>query len=168
MINEVETSEGFDKKLNEEHISVWTKQGSPFSNAFYVIKGKYTFGGNTDTLEFTRLLNEKRTEWDKNILQQSEIAKVSGEVDLIYTLVKAPVIFMQSRDFIEKRIRFFHEGVYYTYSSSIPSTEFQSSDKYQRCENIYSGAILMRENNEYVYYTFAQIDYKVRHYLSNK
>lgn len=140
---------------------MWLKGGSQFSSQLMVIKGRYVFPADTDPLELLLLLFERRTDWDKNIMDHSEVMKISNEATVVHYAVKAPIMFMKARDFAEKRVRFIHAGTYYSYSSSVPDTECPPVDKYQRCENVFGGTVLRKEDAGWVYYTFNQLDYKV-------
>ena len=161
LANEAEGQSEYEKKLEIDNVTLWFKNGSQFNPKLHIIKGRYQFDENIKPLELISLLNEKRHEWDPNLLCQEVITQINSELSVIYYAVKAPVFFMQSRDFAEKRIRFFSEGTYYAYSSSIPNEEFPAGEKHLRCENVFSGVVLKKEANKLVYYTISQIDYKV-------
>lgn len=161
LLHEKESLEGFRELLNTPEVSTWIKWGSQFESKCPIIKTKCRFKGTIDPLDFLLYLNEKRKDWDKNIILLEEIAQISGEVTVNHYAVKSPLLFTKSKDFVEKRIQFFEEGTYYSYSSSVPNGVLPPTDQFQRCETIFSGTILAKEEDNFVYYSFSQVDLKV-------
>jgi hypothetical protein len=154
--------DGFNQLLNLPDIQLWLKWGSPLNSTLPVMKAKYVFHEDINPVEFLSKLQISRREWDKNILLLDEIKNLSSEARIVHYALKAPLFFMKNKDFVEKRILFFNNGVYYGYSSSTPNDVLPVTDQYQRCETIFSGSILTKENNSLVYFIFSQVDMKVK------
>ena len=155
--------EEYKEILSSDNIKLWLKWGSKFETTFPLIKARYVFSEGIDPIDFLYLLQEGRKTWDKNVLLLEEVTKLSHEASIIRYAMKAPIYFMKAKDFVEKRIKFSENGVYYGYSSSIPNGVLPTTDQYQRCETIFGGSVLVQEGPNYVYYTFSQIDLKVFH-----
>jgi len=143
---------------------VWIKWGSQFEGTLPLIKAKYIFNNSLDPQDFLQLLQKQRYLLDNTTLEFSEVTRLSPELSVIYRVIRPPLFFMRAKDFIEKCIRFEHGGKYYGYSSSVPSNGFPFKEQYQHCETIFSGSILTKEEDSYVYYEYSQTDLKV---LSN-
>ena len=63
---------------------------------------------------------EHRKKWDKNVLKY-EVTEVQGKnVCITYQVNKAPLNF-KNMDFVDKQIKFSHEGKFYCYYSSVPN-----------------------------------------------
>eukprot|EP01022_Parablepharisma_sp_SALTPOND_P012663 TRINITY_DN1633_c0_g1_i1.p7 TRINITY_DN1633_c0_g1~~TRINITY_DN1633_c0_g1_i1.p7 ORF type:complete len:114 (-),score=18.03 TRINITY_DN1633_c0_g1_i1:171-512(-) len=104
---------------------------------------------------------EKRTEWDQSIIRQEEVREIYSKLRVIYYAMKAPLIFMQARDFVEKRILFVEEGTYYIYASSVPNEEYEEKENYVRCDKIFECTMLRKEDGRLVLHSVSQADYKV-------
>ncbi len=153
--------DGYKEILSSDTIKLWLKWGSQFEGTHPLIKAKYVFEGAIEPAEFLYFLQDGRREWDGNVILLEEVARITREVNVVHYAVKPPIFFMKAKDFVEKRVRFVDNGVYYGYSSSTPNGALPPTDRYQRCETIYSGSVLTTEGGSLVYYTFSQVDLKV-------
>ena len=61
----------------------------------------------------------KRLKWDDGIAQNIEIGRPNRHISVVHVVNKAALNF-KNRDFIDKRVFFKHQGVYYIYISSTP------------------------------------------------
>ena len=145
-------------------IKLWIKWGSKFEDKLPLVKARYDFGTEINPEELVKLLTDERSSWDDTLMELTEIESVTPEVSIIHYVVKPPIFLMAPKDFAEKKIRLEKNGVYYGYHGAIPEAAFPCIKKYQRCETIYSGNILRKEDDSYVYYTFSQMNLNVSVY----
>jgi hypothetical protein len=61
--------------------------------------------------------------WDDALVDNIDLMKPNKNVTLVHIINKAPMSF-QSRDFLDKRICFKHNGSYYMYISFAPDTVY--------------------------------------------
>lgn len=151
--------------MSTPSIKLWIKWGTKYENKLPMIKAKYLFEGSINGSVFVKLLTNERRNWDDTVTIYEEIQVVSPEISVIHYATKPPVFFMKAKDFAEKMIRLERNGVYYGYHGTIPEHAFPAIDKYQRCETVFSGNILKKENETWVYYTFSQMNLNVRYIL---
>lgn len=137
------------------------KWGSQFEGTLPLVKARYTFDGSLDVQELAQLLQRERYLWDNGVLEFSEVSRLSPELSVVHRVVRPPLFFMRAKEFIEKCIRFEEEGKYYGYSSSVPGFALPSKEQYQHCETVFSGSVLAREGDCYVYCEYSQADLKV-------
>ena len=161
LIHEKNTLENYKEILTTDTIKLWLKWGSQFESTFPLIKTRYIFDGSILPEELIKLLEQDRIQWDDNVLLLETVVPRKDDLYVVHYAVKPPIFFMKAKDFVEKRIRIIEDGVYYMYSSSVTSEVLKETEQYQRCETVFSGSILVKEEENYVYYTFSQVDFKV-------
>ena len=113
------------------------------------------------TEKFLSLLNEERPQWDKSVTDQTVVATVSGNCQVVRSVLDSSTTLMRPREFVEKRIRCSEGGVEYAYCSSVPDNVYPIDDKYERCTTLFAGTILHREGSNYIYNAFSQVDLNV-------
>ena len=150
-ITKIKDDNNCTELINTNELQCWISQESIFDKTQPVIKSRRILGQNIDIQTVVKLLNDTRTDWDKNIEIHEEVFKVSQEISIIHSALKSPNVFISARDFIEKRIQFLDQGVYYSYSSSVPDSVLPQIKKYCRCITIFSITILCLEKNELVF-----------------
>jgi hypothetical protein len=153
--------DGCQQLLSAPNISLWLKWGSRLAADLPLVKVKYLFSASLNPLTLLVCMHENRQNWDKNIAMREVLQELSPEVVLIHYALKAPVPFMQSRDFVEKKIGFFEGTTHYGYASSTPDTVHPVTSQYLRAATIFSGHTLQIEGDNLVYWTFSQVDMKV-------
>eukprot|EP00826_Nyctotherus_ovalis_P053560 TRINITY_DN6982_c0_g2_i2.p1 TRINITY_DN6982_c0_g2~~TRINITY_DN6982_c0_g2_i2.p1 ORF type:complete len:178 (+),score=44.81 TRINITY_DN6982_c0_g2_i2:347-880(+) len=156
--NEKTSLENYREIYGKDGMKIWVKAGSCFNETVPLVKVRYTLHGEIDLTEFGTVLREERTMWDNSFVEYNVTEKVNSEVTVIYYVVKPPIFLMKARDFVEKTIRLEENGILYEYYSSIPNEVFGPKDKYQRGETIFGGNILVKEGEEYGFYTFSQVN----------
>ena len=106
---------------------------------------------------------EKRIIWDKAV-KKYEILKKCDGFNIIHTWMNKPIIIISERDYIEKKYEFYNDGNYYSYSSSINDN---IDDKYKEIEgvvriiNYISLYNLMEDDNNFIFRSLNQVDYKM-------
>lgn len=129
-----------------------------------IILKKSKFKNNIPTIEEiveSLLIPEKRMKWDINF-KEFEILKKINENTLITRMVSTEQLTMISeREFIEKKIFFFDNGVFYYFCSSIPDDIYPPKREPVRVLN-YIGAMIIKEDIENFYIdSFNQVDIKM-------
>ena len=158
---EKESIEGYKQLLCVPNITLWLKWGSRLAADLPLVKVKYSFRASLNPLTLLTCMTEDRPHWDKNIAMREVLQEISPEVGLVHYALKAPVPFMKSRDFVEKKIGFFEGTTHYGYSSSTPDDVCPVTDQFLRATTIFSGHLLQIEGESLVYWTFSQVDVKV-------
>jgi len=76
-------------------------------------------------------------------------------------IVKSPYFLISERDLLEKRIEFYHNGIYYNFNSSINDYEEQKHEGVVRCRT-YLNIFIITQDDEYFHFLgFSQVDIKV-------
>ena len=156
--NEKNEYDEYKSLLSTNEIQLWIKPGSRLKADSPLIKARYIFKTEINPKIFLKLMYEERKAWDDGLVNYIEVEKISNNISIIYYIVKPIIYFMRGKDYIEKSIRFKANDTYYEYNSSINHKGYPSTDKYQRCETIFGGSILVKELDSYVYYTFSQVN----------
>lgn len=139
----------------------YSKYGSIFEKTKPVIKTRHVLGKNIDPSLVSDLLNGRRMEWDKNLAEFKEIAKVSPDVSVIHSVLKGKTLVFQARDFVEKKVQFYDCGAWYAYFSSVPDELLPVIATYTRGETIFSVSMICMEDGDCVFYSISQTDMKV-------
>jgi hypothetical protein len=61
----------------------------------------------------------KRSKWDDGLAENIEVSRPNKHMQVVWIVNKAPLNF-KNRDFLDKRVFFKHNGVYYIYITSVP------------------------------------------------
>ena len=102
------------------------KSGSPFSKEFFLAKSVYTVTRNTlrqdltlQEIAKTLYQPELRLAWDKalKVLRKLEEGE---EAYVIRSWMHSPMFMMSERETVDKRVEYFHNGVFYCHSNSVP------------------------------------------------
>lgn len=153
--------EDYKELLSTPSIKLWIKWGSIFDDKQPLLKGRFDFGPSIDPDLFIKLLVDERTSWDSNLMEATDLEILTPDVSIVHYVHKAPIFLMKPRDLAEKKIRFKQNNSYYAYHGSVPESIYPCPSKYQRCETIFSGNILRKEGDAYIYYTFSQMNLNV-------
>eukprot|EP00826_Nyctotherus_ovalis_P061575 TRINITY_DN8774_c0_g5_i2.p1 TRINITY_DN8774_c0_g5~~TRINITY_DN8774_c0_g5_i2.p1 ORF type:complete len:188 (+),score=40.38 TRINITY_DN8774_c0_g5_i2:171-734(+) len=159
--NEAQIKPDDTKLISEPDISLWVTKGSILNPTTLVIKGRYVFTGDISPSNLLLLLNEDRTKWDTSIMHQEILKKLSDSIHLFYYVTEPALSSSLPGDFVEKRVRFVKDSVYYGYCSSVPEKVVASKEIYSRGKTIFGGSILKQEEGRNVYYSFSQVKLKV-------
>ena len=102
------------------------KGGSSINQEKPYFRTEFTFGKEykMDKLIKCIYLPEFLLQWDKNneLVELSPIERGKDSYVLLYQRTKK-TLFYQRRDFYEKSFKFVHDGVFYSYSCTIPNSE---------------------------------------------
>ncbi len=147
--------------LNEPGLKSWFKRESIFEKTKPVIKTYHNFGKDINPLSVVDLLTNRRLEWDQNLAIFKEITHISDDVSVIHCGLKSPNMFIQARDFVEKRIQFLENGMYYAYCSSVPDEVWPPAKSFVRADTIFAATIITIEDGDCVFYYISQNDLKV-------
>ena len=98
--------------IDTPEIKGWIRPRSIFSRKSPLIKIRYAFRRNIDPELFMDLLTYKRRLWDKEVELYENLPLSDGWVIYRYIL-KPPLSFMNPLYFVEKRLIFEENGVFY-------------------------------------------------------
>eukprot|EP00826_Nyctotherus_ovalis_P017166 TRINITY_DN15032_c0_g1_i2.p1 TRINITY_DN15032_c0_g1~~TRINITY_DN15032_c0_g1_i2.p1 ORF type:complete len:171 (+),score=16.10 TRINITY_DN15032_c0_g1_i2:270-782(+) len=147
--------------VNTPELKLWVKWGSILNPNYLVVKGKYIFTGNIKPEDFTSLLNEKRIQWDHNIIQYEILKRPQPNMQIVHYITEAPSAFAFPTEYIEKHIRFVHDSVHYAYCSSVPHNAFPTKEGCTRGTTVFAGSVLKREGGVTAYSSFSQVQLNV-------
>src|SRR5690606_6652187 len=93
-----------------------------------------------------------------NTIKEYEILE-NKEKYLVYRiLLHSPIFFISERDFVDKRIEFVHENVYYNFASSVENNEPNS--KAVRMKTYLNLLILSQDDSNFYFECYSQYDAK--------
>jgi hypothetical protein len=106
---------------------------------------------------------KNRILWDENI-KEMEIMEEFDNSFIIHTSYNKPIFFISERDIIEKKVDFYFNNKYYSYSSSVSD---ELNEKYKENEDVmrilnYISVYIIEEDEENFYFkSLNQLDYKM-------
>jgi len=160
--NEAKIDSAKDREIiNTPELKLWIRCGSKLDPVLPIIKGMYVFRGDIPANVFLALLNEERGTWDKSIISQEIVEKLSENIYLLHFAMEPAFQFLPPKDYIEKRIRFNKNNIYYGYCSSIPDKIYPPRENFERGYTLFGGSILKQENGKNIYHTFSQVGLSV-------
>lgn len=66
-------------------------------------------------------MTHKRMKWDDGLADIKELLRPNKNIQVLQLINKAPLNF-KNRDFLDKRVYFKNEGIYYVYISQAPDS----------------------------------------------
>jgi hypothetical protein len=117
-------SEGWINKYDHPLTKIWAKLGgSHWDKVNPIVKCEFVFNetNNPKTIYEAYMKSKKRVLWDDGVEENLEIIRPSKYIQVHQVINKAPLNF-KSREFIDKRIFFKHNGVYYIYMTFVPDS----------------------------------------------
>jgi hypothetical protein len=103
---------------------------------------------------------EVRISWDKSIKQIKTLDSGEG-YSIIHIHYDSPMFLIAERDLVDKFINFYHDGVYYSLSTSVGTEVFDPIKGVVRCLN-YLNLFALTEDDQFYYLSnFNQCDVKV-------
>ena len=107
---------------------------------------------------------EIRNKWDDNIIEYKIVEKLNNNSEIIKIITKKQLAInaiISEKEFYDKRIGIFKNGIYYLFSSSIPDTNNIISLDYEKANN-YICIMIVKEDRDYFYFDcFNQIDVNI-------
>ena len=118
-------SEDYKIFYNKEHLILSSKDSSFLTKNFPLIKMEYKipkkeFDKDIGIEDIVNTLKDfkNRILWDENI-KEMEIMEEFDNSFIIHTSYNKPIFFISERDIIEKKVDFYFNNKYYSYSSSV-------------------------------------------------
>lgn len=62
---------------------------------------------------------DKRLKWDKSLKEYQVIEHGQNNTFVLHSWLNSPILFISERDFVEKKINFFHDTQFYSFYSSV-------------------------------------------------
>jgi hypothetical protein len=107
----------------------------------------------------------KRLYWDKSVKNIQIIRSEDNFGLVVHIHYDSPMFLIDERDLVDKYMNFFHNGVFYSLSSSVGDDIYAPVKDVIRCRN-YMSLFSMYDDEEYFYFiAFNQADVKVKIYL---
>ena len=103
-----------------------------------------------------------RVTWDKD-LQSGEIFEIVNEkMGLWHQVNSSAIKIVQSRDFLEKKIFFKHDGAYYIFFSSIPDSFRPNEKNVSRAYTVTGFHVWKEEDGKILYNALNQNDFNLQ------
>ena len=160
----------YKKIYEKEGLTLFLKEKSYLTDQFPLVKMKYIipkkdFKEGTTIKDIISCIRtpEKRIIWDKAV-KKYEILKKCDGFNIVHTWMNKPIIIISERDYIEKKFEFYNNGFYYSYSSSIDDNiddNYKEIDNVVRIINYLSIYNLMEDDNNFIFRSLNQVDYKM-------
>lgn len=163
-------SEDYKIFYNKEHLILSSKDSSFLTKNFPLIKMEYKipkkeFDKDIGIEDIVNTLKDfkNRILWDENI-KEMEIMEEFDNSFIIHTSFNKPIFFISERDIIEKKVDFYFNNKYYSYSSSVSD---ELNEKYKENEDVmrilnYISVYIIEEDEENFYFkSLNQLDYKM-------
>ena len=163
-------SEDYKIFYNKEHLILSSKDSSFLTKNFPLIKMEYKipkkeFDKDIGIEDIVNTLKDfkNRILWDENI-KEMEIMEEFDNSFITHTSYNKPIFFISERDIIEKKVDFYFNNKYYSYSSSVSD---ELNEKYKENEDVmrilnYISVYIIEEDEENFYFkSLNQLDYKM-------
>lgn len=147
-----------------------SKESSLLTNKFPLIKMEYKISKS----EFKKNINKEdiintlkdiknRKKWDENIKEIKIIEEYENSY-LIHTSYNKPIFFISERDILEKKVEFYFNNKYYSYSSSVSdelNKKYKENEDVLRIFNYMSVYIIEADKENFYFKSLNQLDYKM-------
>jgi len=152
-------------KSTKENFMLDVRSGSALCPSIMMVKMTVTLDEKFDCEDIIRTLFDKeyRKRWDTTLTTYDEIFNPNPSTAVVYSINKAPSP-LQNRDFIEKRILFRHNDIYYCYWSATPNEihPIVPEDKMVRGSTVFGGQYVKKlENGKIMCVGLTQVDLQI-------
>ena len=89
------------------------------------------------------------------------IDKCRKDSELIKTITNKQLSVIPEKEFIDKRVGFLKDNIYYLFSSSVPETIYPSNDYYDRAKNYMCIMVIKEDDYNFYIDCFNQIDVNI-------
>ncbi len=174
MINKAfdEKNEDFKEIYNKPPLTLSIKStGSFITDEFQVSKNVYianknSFPKNTSIKMISKyMLNTKeRMNWDPQLKSYTLIegSEEGKEIKcILHNWTKSPMFLVSERDCVDKRYDFFHEGIFYSFESSVNDDYIPLDEKVTRINDIIFIQQVYEENENIIFKAVTQMNAKV-------
>ena len=103
---------------------------------------------------------EERLKWDKDIKSYEIINKISSDTSINKIITQKQILIISEREFYNKRCEFMDDGIYYSFSTSIPDDIFPLKSEILRVKNYFTIFVISHDINNYYFDSISQIDFK--------
>ena len=103
---------------------------------------------------------EERLKWDKNIKSYDLINKISSDTSISKLVTHKIAFVINERESYDKRCEFMDDGVYYSFSTSIPDDFFPPQSEPVRVKNYFGIFVIWDDLNNFYFDSINQIDVK--------
>ena len=103
---------------------------------------------------------EERLKWDKNIKSYDLINKISSDTSISKLVTNKIAFVINERETYDKRCEFMDDGVYYSFSTSIPDDFFPPQSEPVRVKNYFGIFVIWDDLNNFYFDSINQIDVK--------
>ena len=137
LLDAMEGYSDWEERLSQEKVKVHGRRGSPLNEELSLIRSELQFDPYITLGEILDgLYNfECRLAWDTNLLDGVELVRATESLQVLHTTNKK-ILFISSRDFVEKRLAFAHDGKFIVYYSACPDSIRPPVDDVVRGEQV--------------------------------
>ena len=163
-------SEEYKIFYNKDNLILSSKDSSFLTQKFPLIKMEYKipkkdFNKDIGIEHIVNTLKDskKRMLWDDNI-KEMEIIEEFENSYIIHTSYNKPVFFISERDIMEKKVEFYFNNKYYSYSSSVSeelNKKYKENEDILRIFNYMSVYIIEADKDNFYFKSLNQLDYKM-------
>lgn len=162
------------EKLNKSNISdkfclkMFMKDQNEFSSAIPVTRCQieipfnlFTQVPSVEKVGYAIISPDERTIWDHHFKEYKILHNLKGNSEIIQIITEKEMEILIPREFLEKRTHFIENGVFYSYSSSIPDNLLPPKKEPIRSMNYFGIFKVENDGQNILIDGFYQIDIKV-------
>ena len=163
-------SEEYKIFYNKDNLILSSKDSSFLTQKFPLVKMEYKipkkdFNKDIGIEHIVNTLKDlkKRMLWDDNI-KEMEIIEEFENSYIIHTSYNKPIFFISERDILEKKVEFYFNNKYYSYSSSVSdelNEKYKENEDILRIFNYMSVYIIEADKDNFYFKSLNQLDYKM-------
>lgn len=105
---------------------------------------------------------EYRKKWDDSLQIVEIMEQISPEAFIVHTMSKKQLMIISEREAYDKRCEFYHDEIYYNFSSSVPEELYPSNPDAVRVRNYFNFYIIKEDEEKFTFEVYNQVDIKMK------
>jgi len=166
---QINDKEKYSNLVNKNGFDIYINQsGSVFNQNIPIIKMFYTISKSSFTRKDVTVkmiddymnIPEKRLKFDTSLKDYKILERINNEVYLLHYVCKSPMILVSERDVVDKRFDFYHNDIYYDFSSSVKDDLIPKEQTTTRMTDYFSVCKIYEDKDNFFIISITQIDSK--------
>lgn len=160
----------YEKIVNQNGLLLEiNKEGSTFrkdlfvAHSHYIVpKSSFKKAPSTQLIADTIFKPEYRKKWDDSLQIVEIMEQISPEAFIVHTMSNKQMMIISEREAYDKRCEFYHDGIYYNFSSSVPEELYPSNPDAVRVRNYFNFYSIKEDEEKFTFEVYNQVDIKMK------
>lgn len=126
----------------------------------FIPKSEFKDGTTIQVLDYFINNPEKRLQWDVTLKEYKNV-EATDIFSILYSLMKKPNMFISQRDIIDKKVDFYANNRYYSFSTSTPDEFMPVTKEAERAIDYISGYSMYEDEKNFYFRSISQVDLKL-------